>query len=124
MSRFVTPHFRWTEFTDSDTAVVHDIENVPDAYAKANIVRTARILEKVRKEFGKPLRINSGYRCESLNANIEGASSESYHIEGRAVDILISGFLDDDVARLVELLSEHDPVEIYQKGKSYVHVAY
>lgn len=124
MSRFVTPHFKWTEFTDSDTAVEHYIENVPDAYAKANIVSTARILECVREYFGKPLRINSGYRCKELNDIVSGASSESYHLEGRAVDINISGFSDRDVAKLVDILNEYKPVEIYQKGKSYVHVAY
>lgn len=124
MSRFVTPHFKWTEFTDSDAAVEHDIENIPDSYAKANIVRTARILECVREDFGKPLRISSGYRCKELNDIVPGASDESYHLEGRAVDILIGGLNDKEVAELVDSLNEYKPVEIYQKGNSYVHVAY
>lgn len=124
MSEFVTPHFRWSEFLHSDTAVALGIENVPGDYEKANIVRTARILECVREDFGKPLRINSGYRCKELNAILPGASSESYHLEGRAVDINILGYSSDVVLRLIDLLQIYDPVEIYQKGESYVHVAY
>lgn len=124
MSRFVTPHFKWNEFTDSDKAVEHGIENIPDAYAKSNIVRTARILECVREDFGKPLRINSGYRCKELNDILPGSSSESYHLEGRAVDINIAGYTPDVVLRLIDLLQIYDPVEIYQKDNLYVHVAY
>lgn len=125
MSRFVTPHFKWTEFTDSDTATEHDIENIPDAYAKANIVRTARILESVRESFGKPLKINSGYRCKELNDILPNSSSESYHLEGRAVDIRTDHFDDDTFGQLWDLLRSHAPVELYcSNDHSYVHVAY
>lgn len=124
MSKLVTPHFAWHEFTDSDKANELNISNIPGDYAKANIVYTARILERVRDSFGHPIVINSGYRCEELNAHIPGSSANSYHLDGRAVDISISGMPSRNVAKLMDLLSIYDPVEIYRKGDSYVHVAY
>ena len=44
-------------------------------------------LEKVRKCYGKPMRINSGIRCLNHNRSI-GSKDTSSHIKGLAVDIL------------------------------------
>ena len=48
--------------------------------------------------------------------HIPGASSESYHLEGRAVDINIAGYTPDVVLRLIDLLQIYDPVEIYDNN--------
>ena len=47
-------------------------------------------LQKIRDHFGKPVRINSAFRCETHNANVGGAS-KSNHKLGKAADIVISG---------------------------------
>ena len=125
MSEFVTPHFRWSEFIDSDTAVALGIKNIPGDYEKANIVRVARKLERVRVAFGRPITINSGYRCCLLNDNIPSSSSSSYHLDGRAVDIRVDHYDESVLADLITLLDSEDPVEMYvSKFKTYVHVAY
>lgn len=49
-----------------------------------------QILEAVRKEYGKPMKLNSSFRCRDHNAAI-GASSSSSHCLGVAVDISVSG---------------------------------
>ena len=43
-------------------------------------------LQRLRSNLGRPLRINSGYRCLSHNNAIKG-SEKSMHLLGRAVDI-------------------------------------
>ncbi len=48
------------------------------------------ILEDVREHFGKPVIINSGNRCPTHNKNVGGATN-SYHVRGRAADIVIKG---------------------------------
>lgn len=48
------------------------------------------ILENIRAHFGKPININSGYRCPSHNAAVGGAS-QSQHMKGTAADIWIEG---------------------------------
>lgn len=53
-------------------------------------------LEALRAHFGKPVNINSGYRCPSHNAAVDGATS-SRHMEGDAADVWIAGVDPDDV---------------------------
>lgn len=48
------------------------------------------ILETVRKEYGKPMRLGSAFRCFAHNAKI-GAKKSSSHCRGLAVDIAVSG---------------------------------
>lgn len=125
MSEFVTPHFRWSEFTDSDTAVALGIENIPGDYEKANLVRVARKLEHVRCALNLPIVINSGYRCRLLNDNLPGSSPSSYHLDGRAVDIRTDHLSDETFGDLWSLLRSLAPVELYcSPDHSYVHVAY
>lgn len=47
-------------------------------------------LEAVRKYFGKPVKINSGYRCPTHNKNVGGAK-RSQHLLGIAADHYIPG---------------------------------
>lgn len=45
-------------------------------------------LEQLRVAYGKPITINSGYRCPEHNKKVGGAPN-SYHMQGRAVDIAV-----------------------------------
>ena len=44
------------------------------------------MLDAVRKQFGKPIKINSGYRTETRNQKIGGVPNSS-HLKGLAADI-------------------------------------
>ncbi len=54
------------------------------------------ILDDVREFFNSPLIINSGNRCHSHNHSI-GGSEHSQHLVGKAADIVVSGFNENDV---------------------------
>lgn len=43
-------------------------------------------LDNVREEYGRPMRVTSGYRCPSHNAAVGGAS-DSAHLTGQAADV-------------------------------------
>lgn len=55
-----------------------------------NIRQLANELQLVRNLIKKPIRINSGYRCESYNAKVGGVKG-SQHVLGNAADIVIVG---------------------------------
>jgi zinc D-Ala-D-Ala carboxypeptidase len=57
-------------------------------------------LEEVRKVYGKPMAIVSGYRCPAHNAAVGGVDS-SAHTEGLAADIACS--FAGDRMRMVEI---------------------
>lgn len=51
------------------------------------------LLNKVREAYGKPMIVNSGYRCEKHNKKV-GGSSNSAHTRGLAVDIKCEASVD------------------------------
>ena len=76
------------------------------------------ILEKMRTKCGEPLIINSGYRCETHNANIGGAKN-SYHTLGDAADVATPlGITPEKLAEYAEQAGA-DGIGIYPWG---VHV--
>lgn len=58
-------------------------------------------LQHIRNHFGKPVRINSGYRCAKHNSTI-GGSKSSKHMLGQAADIVVSGVEPKEVAKFAE----------------------
>jgi putative chitinase len=126
----LSEHFNLREFTKSETAIRKRIDNTPNAQHANNLkVVCEKILEPVRKHFGKPVRINSGYRGPALNAAV-GGSNKSQHCNGEAVDFEIDGLPNPDLAKWVAdncefdqiILEFYDPKEGPNSG--WVHASY
>lgn len=49
-----------------------------------------QVLEKARRYFKSPIKINSAHRCEAHN-RIVGGSPKSMHLTGKAADIVVKG---------------------------------
>lgn len=113
----LTEHFTLEEMMASRTADARGIENRITAEEVNNLQRLCRdVLEPLRKRFGKPIHINSGFRCKALNAAVGGAL-RSYHMQGRAVDIPWN-------AQYFDYIKKYLPhVELINEG-SWLHVAY
>lgn len=80
-------HFSIQELTKTGTG----LENDPDIYAGANLVRLAeKLLEPIREMMGVPLFVHSGFRSKEVNAAVGGAKN-SAHMEGRACDFHPAG---------------------------------
>lgn len=74
-------------------------------------------LQSIRDWAGKAVTINSGYRTESYNKKIGGATN-SYHVKGQAADIVVSGKTPLEVARKAEELDMKGII----KYDTFVHV--
>ncbi len=86
----LTENFTLREFVDSPTAKRLGIDNTPKwdhVLALANLCR--HVLQPLRDHAGRPLLINSGYRCELLNEAVHGVG-QSQHLLGEATDIHIA----------------------------------
>jgi uncharacterized protein YcbK (DUF882 family) len=55
--------------------------------------KLVRDLQAIRDHLGKPLKINSGLRCDSYNRSLGGVS-RSYHLTGRAADVHCTSSID------------------------------
>ena len=83
----LSDNFSLHEFTRSQTATRHSIDNTPSEEVIGNLQSLCLgVLQPVRTNFQKPMIISSGFRCKELNTKI-GGSSTSQHVFGQAADI-------------------------------------
>ncbi len=68
---------------------------------KNNMIKLADQLQILRDKVGKPIKINSGYRCPSYNDDIIKGAKHSQHKLGKAADIVIDGMSANEVHKLV-----------------------
>ena len=86
---WLSEHFKLTEFERSDVARQLQIDNrVPAELIPSLRTLCREVLEPLRQHVGKPIRINSGYRCPALNRSeqVQGQAN-SQHLKGEAADI-------------------------------------
>lgn len=63
------------------------VKNTPTQDVVNNLTHLVEeVLQPLRDLYGKPITINSGYRCEALNKRVGGART-SQHMTGQAADI-------------------------------------
>mgnify|MGYP001559410179 CR=1 FL=1 len=85
-------HFALEEFLASEIAERKGIDNTPTPEIEATLAFTAAGMELVRAALGNiPIHINSGYRCQKLNAAV-GGSANSQHVKGEACDFIAPDF--------------------------------
>ena len=124
----LSKNFTLQEFTKSQTALRHGIDNTPGEEHLANAKELfANVVQKVRENFGVTV-INSGYRGPALNEAV-GGSSKSQHCKGEAVDIECPGTGNYDVAKWISENCDFDQLilEFYKKDDpagGWVHVSY
>ena len=82
----LTKNFNRREFESSTTAANYKINNKIPLEYEDNLMRLARMLQKIRDKYGKPIVISSGYRCPELNKKVGGVAS-SQHTCASAADI-------------------------------------
>lgn len=118
----ISKNFRLREFTASEKAKKLGIDNtnVPD-FAKNNIKELVyQILQPLRDATGKPIIINSGYRCLKLNSAVGGVPT-SQHVYGQAVDMQVKGMTPYEVAKVVmELYLPFDQMILYN---NFIHIS-
>ena len=84
---YMTANFKVKEFASKD------------GYGKVVLhIPMIRQLQKIRDHFGKPITINSGHRSRNHNKKVGGASN-SFHVKGRAFDIVVKDTEPAAVAR-------------------------
>lgn len=120
----ISKHITIDEATLSPTALRLGIDNTPNDKVLENMKLVAeRCFEPIREWYGKPIKINSFYRCDALNKAVKG-SATSQHVQGKAIDIstgtkagnkLIYDWAKENLI-FDQLINEYD--------YSWVHISY
>lgn len=118
-------YFTIEELCNSTTAKSKGIDNIPSAETRTNLLRLIEyVLDPLRTQYGKPIKVNSGYRCPALNKMV-GGSKTSHHVYGMAADISAG---DAAKNRQLFLLAQRMNLPycqlIDEYGYKWVHISY
>ena len=120
-------YFTVNELCKSSIATKKGIVNVPSSEERANLeALIENVLDPLREAWGKPIIVNSGFRCERLNKAVGGAAG-SQHKTGEAADIEAVTRDPADNRRLFELVIKLGlPFDqmINEFGYDWVHISF
>jgi hypothetical protein len=101
-------------------------DKLPDGVEENLEALAEQVLEPARQRLGKPITVNSGYRCQVHNRAVGGATS-SQHMRGEATDIRLvsSARLQDssvkELAKAIVANGKWDQLILYP---TFVHVSW
>ena len=119
----ISKHISYDEAVLSPTALRAKIDNTPnDDVLEAMKHVSNNLFEPLREWYGKPIKINSFYRCEKLNKLVKGAST-SQHVKGEAIDI--SAGSKDENKKLFDWVNAHMEFDqlINEYDYTWVHIS-
>lgn len=131
-------YFSIGELCRSNVADLKGIPNHPNTFQKMNMEKLIdRVLDPIRSLYGKPIYVNSGFRCAKLNEVIGGAKN-SDHLRGMAADITTGNPKENKTLwNVILFLYQEGDIEfrqlinekpIYHQGigdcPSWIHVSY
>lgn len=122
----LSDNFMLSEFIRSKMALERGLMNYPEPEDIHRLIDLCEnVLEKIRKFYGKPLEITSGYRCKELNKAVKGAK-DSQHMKGEACDFIIRGLSNYVVCKAIVALRDQGKIEFDQiiLESSWIHISY
>lgn len=121
--------FTANDLVKSHTARLRQIDNQPNDEVRKELEMTAcklNVIGLYAHMMGASIQVTSGYRCEELNKVVGGVKT-SLHIQGRAVDFVLS---DNKIKHeLYESLASQEYREKLRiceliEHKTYIHIGF
>lgn len=113
-------YFKMDELTVTNTG----LQNIPTPKEQANLrLLVEKILDPLREMYGKPIKVNSGYRSKLVNAAVGGAKN-SDHLYGFAADITAGNKTENAI--LFQLIRDNFKFRqlIDEKDYTWIHVSF
>ena len=117
-------YFSISELLKSDTAIKNKLWNGAPKEAEENLrALVDEVLDPLREAYGRPIRVNSGYRCPKLNTLV-GGTPNSQHMRGEAADIQPVVGNEADLPELARILIENGKFDQLILYPTFIHVSY
>lgn len=118
-------YFTIEEMIKSSTATAKRIDNTPNQTVIDSLTKLIEaVLDPLREWYGKPIKVNSGYRCEALNKAVGSKAKKSQHLYGEAADITADSKEENEkLFNYIKDNLEFDQL-INESDFSWVHVSY
>ena len=120
----LTPHFTIQELAGTSVTKYQKLNLLKAQEQMGKMYQLAGFAERVREIVGKPLIINSGYRCVELNNYLKG-SLTSQHLLAEAIDIRVSGKTANELFQIIVVSDlKYDQIILEKVGTAqWVHVS-
>ena len=113
----LVPCFRENGARCRGCRLVQPAMQLPDGVERNLVSLVGEVLEPVRERLGRPIIVNSGYRCPIHNAAVGGVAN-SQHLRGEAADLLGK---PEALAKAIVANGKWDQLILYP---GFVHVSY
>ena len=113
-------YFTLAELTVTNSGLI----NAPNKAEIANLTKlVVNVLDPLRELYGKPIKVNSGYRSPKVNAAVKGAKN-SDHLYGYAADITAGNKTENCI--LFQLIRDNFTFRqlINEYDYSWIHVSF
>lgn len=120
----LSKNFTLKEMCASLTADLYNIDNTPKQKEIDNLTMLCqKVLQQARDDFGKPIHVNSGFRCLELNKKV-GGKKNSYHLKGQAADLHVDNEKEGFFLSALLLRSKYTDLVLLEKrkGRYWIHV--
>ena len=120
----MSKYFTIKELCHSDTANARGIDNTPTEEVKENLqALIENVLDPLREAYGKPIYVNSGYRCTELNKAVGGVNN-SQHVNGEAADIDV--FDEKENRKIFDYIVNYLNFDqcLLENNGAWIHVSY
>lgn len=115
-------NFKISELIHSDTAIKHNINNMPDINSlDCMLDLVVYCLQPIREKLKKTMIITSGYRCPQVNKLVGGAEN-SQHTKGQAVDFIVKGL--SPYQAYMHILNSNIEYDQLILEPSWVHISF
>ena len=104
--------------------LVQPAKQLPYGIEENMLALVEEVLEPVRERLGKPIVVNSGFRCPIHNAAVGGVAN-SQHMKGEAADITCED--NKRLAEIIEQLGKYDQMIRYKRPDGsirFIHVSW
>ena len=122
-------HFTIQELSASATAERLAIDNTPPRAAQRMLtILVEQLLDPIRRRYGAPIIVTSGYRCPALNTAVGGVAN-SHHMVGCAADITTGSVENNTMlfALIIDMQTTHAirfTQLIAEKDYRWLHISY
>lgn len=120
----LTPNFTLEELAGTNNERYRE-KNLAEAQKQmGKMYQLAGFAERIREIVGKPIIINSGYRCVQLNNVLKG-SLTSQHLLAEALDIRVNGKTSSELFQIIVASDlKYDQIILEKVGNAqWVHVS-
>lgn len=116
-------YFTLEELLRSTTALNKKVENLPSFEVIEHLNELVQFLDALRRDYGKPVYVSSGFRCPRLNTLVGGVPN-SVHMRGWAADVYAT-----DMAGFISFIKSWAPGKAFDqiiietsKTSRWVHI--